>query len=70
MCIGNALAMMEAKLVLATIAQRFQMEVAPGHPVVPQRMFTLRPQYGMKMVLRERETQPSAEPLEMAMAGD
>jgi cytochrome P450 len=69
-CIGNALAMMEAKLVLATIAQRFTMDVAAGHPVVPQRMFTLRPKHGMKMVLRERETQHSVTPLEMALAGD
>jgi cytochrome P450 len=54
-CIGNAFAMMEAKLVLAVLAQRFQLELAPGHIVKPQRQFTLRSQYGMKMIVRERQ---------------
>lgn len=58
-CIGNALAMMEAKLVLAAVAQRYQMDLAPGQKVVPERLFTLRPKFGMKMVVRQRETNPA-----------
>ncbi|MDX1992412.1 MAG: cytochrome P450 [bacterium] len=54
-CIGNQFAMMEAKLIVATLAQRFQMHLAPGHLVQPERMFTLRPKYGMKMVVTERQ---------------
>lgn len=53
-CIGNAFAMMEARLILATIAQRYTLEVVPGHKVVPERVFTLRPKYGMKMIARRR----------------
>ena len=54
-CIGNAFAMMEAKLILATLAPRFQAALATGQIVEPQRIFTLRPKYGMKMDVRARE---------------
>jgi cytochrome P450 len=53
-CIGNTFAMMEAVLVLATIAQRFRLTAVPGHPVVPQPYVTLRPRSGIKMVLHRR----------------
>jgi cytochrome P450 len=51
-CIGNAFASMEAALVLATVAQRFQLDLAPGHPVETETYFTLRPKHGMKMIVR------------------
>ncbi|NWF69923.1 MAG: cytochrome P450 [Chloroflexi bacterium] len=57
-CIGNQFAMMEAKLILATLAQRFQLRVAPGHVVKPERVFTLRPKYGLRMVVTAREARP------------
>jgi cytochrome P450 len=53
-CIGNAFAMMEAKLLLAAIARRFQLATLPGHPVVPEPTVTLRPRYGLKMILSRR----------------
>ncbi|MBA3823181.1 MAG: cytochrome P450 [Ktedonobacterales bacterium] len=51
MCIGMPFAQMEARLLLATIAQRFHPRMVLGHPVVPQPMVTLRPKYGLKMTL-------------------
>jgi cytochrome P450 len=54
-CIGNAFAMMEARLLLATIAQAFELSLAPGQKVAPERVFTLRPKYGMHMVAKARE---------------
>jgi cytochrome P450 len=48
-CIGNAFAMMEATLLLATLTQRFRFEVAPGARVVPYPSITLRPRYGLEM---------------------
>jgi cytochrome P450 len=54
-CIGNMFAMMEAQLVLATVAQRLRLTLATGHQVVPTRMFTLRPKFGMKMIVAERQ---------------
>ncbi|MBI3973309.1 MAG: cytochrome P450 [Chloroflexi bacterium] len=51
LCIGNTFAMMEATLVLATIAQRFRPRLVPGHPIVPQPSLTLRPKFGLRMIL-------------------
>jgi cytochrome P450 len=53
-CIGNTFAMMEAQLVLATIAQRYSLRLVPGHPVVPQVLLTMRPRYGLPMMLQPR----------------
>jgi cytochrome P450 len=53
-CIGQSLALMEAVLILATIAQRFRLSLAPGHRVEPWPTLTLRPRYGMRMVLEVR----------------
>jgi Cytochrome P450 len=53
-CIGESFAWMEGALVLATIAQRFRMRLAPGHPVEMQPLVTLRPKHGMRMVLESR----------------
>ena len=43
--------MMEANLLLAAIAQRFQLHLVPGHPIAPQPGITLRPRHGMRMSL-------------------
>jgi cytochrome P450 len=53
-CIGESFAWMEGALVLATIAQRFRMRLAPGHPVEMQPLVTLRPKHGMLMILESR----------------
>ena len=46
-CIGNNFAMMEAQLVLAILAQRFQFQLVPEHTVVPDPTFVLKPRYGV-----------------------
>ncbi|GAA0133744.1 cytochrome P450 [Paenibacillus sp. YSY-4.3] len=53
-CIGNQFAMMEAILLVATIAQRFQLELVNDHPVALEPSITLRPKDGIKMILRMR----------------
>jgi len=53
-CIGAGFAMIEAVMILATLAQRFRLRLAPGHIVEPQAVLTLRPRYGMKMIVEER----------------
>ena len=53
-CIGASFAMMEATLLLATIAQRFQFRAEPGHLVTPTPSFTLRPKQGIRMQLETR----------------
>jgi cytochrome P450 len=54
-CIGAAFAMAEAMLILATIAQRYRLWLKPGFPVEPQGLITLRPRYGLKMLLERRQ---------------
>jgi len=53
-CIGNTFALMETALVLATIAQQYRFRLVEGHPVVPLASITLRPRYGVKVVLEAR----------------
>jgi cytochrome P450 len=53
-CIGNTFALMETALVLATIAQHYRFNLVPEHPVVPIASITLRPRYGIKVVLEKR----------------
>lgn len=53
-CIGNTFALMEATLVLATIAQKFRFRLVEGHPVVPLPSITLRPRYGIRATLVAR----------------
>jgi cytochrome P450 len=49
MCIGNGFAMMEAELVLATLAQRLRFDLVPGEPVKLEPSITLRPRHGIQM---------------------
>jgi cytochrome P450 len=53
-CIGNHLAMLEGPLVLAALAQRFRVTSDPGHAVIPDATFTLRPKTGVRAVVRRR----------------
>jgi cytochrome P450 len=53
-CIGQHLAMVEAVLVLATLAQRVRLELQPDFPVEPEALVTLRPKDGLMMIPRSR----------------
>jgi cytochrome P450 len=48
-CIGNSFAMMEATLVLVTIAQRFRLGAVSEQPIMPVPSFTLRPKSAVLM---------------------
>jgi len=54
-CIGNAFAVMEATLILATIALKFRLRLAPNHAVVPLASITLRPRHGVRVILESRQ---------------
>jgi cytochrome P450 len=53
-CIGNGLALVEAKAILATIAQRYRVRLVPGHPVEPIGLVTLRAKSGVQVTLEPR----------------
>jgi cytochrome P450 len=54
-CIGQQFALMEATFILACIAQRYELSLAPGHEVVIEDVLTIRPKYGMRMTITERQ---------------
>jgi cytochrome P450 len=53
-CIGESFAWMELILVVAAIAQQWQLRLVPGHPVVPQPLVTLRTRHGLRMTVAKR----------------
>lgn len=53
-CIGNSFAQMEAQLVLASIAQRFELERLPGSRIELYPSVTLRARSGIPMTVRKR----------------
>jgi cytochrome P450 len=53
-CIGVNFALYEAKLVLATLMQRFSPALVPGQDLRPEASVTLRPRHGLQMWLRPR----------------
>lgn len=53
-CIGEQFAWAEAILLLATIGQRWKMALAPNHRIACQPIITLRPRYGMRMLVEKR----------------
>jgi cytochrome P450 len=55
-CIGMALAMTEAVLILATLAQRYRLKLVPGQHIVLQHRVTMRPRDGIRMILSPRKT--------------
>jgi cytochrome P450 len=53
-CIGQGFAMLEATVVLGTLAQRFKFRLVRGQSVVPEPLVTLRPRHGIRMTLQAR----------------
>ena len=53
-CIGNNLALMEGPLLLAMIAQRYELDLDPGRPVEREVAVTMRPKEGVYVRLRPR----------------
>ncbi len=48
-CIGNGFAMMEARLIVATVAQRCRLSLEPDQRVAPVQLVTLRPKDSVRM---------------------
>ena len=71
-CIGNHFAMMEAVLLLATIARRYRLEIEPGQTLEVMPSITLRPRHALYMRLKAngrlaaRSTRETREPVSHA----
>jgi cytochrome P450 len=55
-CIGNNFALMEATLLLATLAQQFRISLLPGREIIPAASITLRPKTGIWGKIEKRNT--------------
>lgn len=55
-CIGNGFAMMEARLILATMAQHFRLSLNSDEPIRPVQLVTLRPSGPVWMKVERRRT--------------
>jgi len=53
-CIGNNFALMEASLILATIARKYSLKLAPDATIALLPTMTLRPAHGVKVILSRR----------------
>ena len=53
-CMGEPLVLMEGILLLVTILRFWKLDLFPEHPVVLSPLITLRPKYGMKMIVKSR----------------
>ncbi|MGA3295028.1 MAG: cytochrome P450 [Candidatus Acidiferrales bacterium] len=53
-CIGQGFALLEAAIVIGTLARKFRFRLVPGHPVVAEPLVTLRPRHGIQMTLHAR----------------
>lgn len=53
-CIGNSFALMEAQLLLATVARRYRLREAPGFTMEAESNVTLRPKGALPMHLERR----------------
>jgi cytochrome P450 len=59
-CIGNNFAVMEATLLLATLAQQFRISLMPGREIIPAASITLRPKTGIWGKIEKRTPVASA----------
>jgi cytochrome P450 len=53
-CIGNQFAMMEAVLILATVARRYRLALLPDYRLELLPSITLRPKHGLPMRVASR----------------
>jgi cytochrome P450 len=67
-CIGNTFAMLEATLIVATIAQRFEFSQFEPKEIAPQAAITLSPAEPLELVVRRRAALPEPVPRAVAAA--
>jgi cytochrome P450 len=69
-CIGSQFALIEAHLTVATLAQRYRLRLVPRHRIEPWPLITLRPRFGMPMIIERRAVQADGQSAAGADSGD
>ncbi len=67
-CIGESLAWLESMLIVSMIASRWRLKLVPGHRVEMEPLISLKPKYGMRMILERRrpQTEPASSKVELS----
>jgi cytochrome P450 len=65
-CLGKHLGLLEATMLLAMTAQEFRLRLGPGAQVEPLGRMTLRPRWGMPMVIEPRRRTAGLQPVAAA----
>jgi cytochrome P450 len=58
LCIGNNFALTEMVVVIAMTLRRFQLDLVPGPPLMPEPLVSLRPSGAVRFTLRSRPARP------------
>jgi enediyne biosynthesis protein E7 len=69
MCIGNTFALMEARIILAALVQRFSISAIPGHKVKRDPEIVLTPLGGLPVMLHSRKGTAASTLPQAARAG-
>lgn len=60
LCLGRGLALLEAKLLIVQLLQRFTFELVPDQKIQYMISVTLQMKYGMKMIVHRRRAAAAA----------
>jgi len=69
LCIGESFAWQEGILVMATLCQHWKARMAPGARIAFQPLITLRPKYGLPMILEKRSPKAALAPASEVVRG-
>jgi cytochrome P450 len=53
-CLGQAFALMEAEIILATLIQRYHLALVPGQEIIPEPTITMHARHGIKLKVEAR----------------